>query len=99
MVLSGELERPERQVGEVRTVFRELSLMFMCRWRDAAGRVWQDIPVTPEMMASMGHQGALSDEDRAAMAASYVRQQVAALQPLNEQVVAAQPRKPWWRFS
>jgi hypothetical protein len=86
-VLSGRLARPEAQVIEIRTVLHNLSLIFICRWRDAAAREWQDMPATPEFFASMGRDmGFLTDEDRAAMAASYVRQQVAAA------------RRPWWRL-
>lgn len=88
-VVSGRLARPATQVVEIRMVLHTLSLIFICRWRDAAAREWQDMPATPEWFASMGRDlGSFTDEDRAAMAASYVRQQVAAA-PLP---------KPWWRF-
>jgi len=98
-VLSGRLARPEAQVIEIRTVLHTVSLMFICRWRDAAAREWQDMAVTPEWMASMGRDtGSLTDEDRAAMAASYVRQQVAAAQRENPRAELSQHPKPWWRF-
>jgi len=76
-VLSGHLAKPDFEVVEIRKILYSLSLMFICRWRDAEGREWRDMPVLPEMMEMMGmNPTSLSDSDRAAIAASYTRQQV-----------------------
>lgn len=73
-VLSGKLATPDAEVVAIRKILYDLSLMFICRWRDQAGREWRDMPMMPELMGI--DPASLSDSDRAAMAASYARQSV-----------------------
>jgi len=73
-VLSGQLATPDAEVVAIRNILYDLSLMFICRWRDQEGREWRDMPIMPEMMGI--DPNSLSDSDRATMAASYARQPV-----------------------
>ena len=76
-VFSGHLAKPDFEVVEIRKILYSLSLMFICRWRNTGRARMAGHARLTQIMKMMGmNPTSLSDSDRAAIAASYTRQQV-----------------------
>lgn len=74
-VISGQVERPSQMAQEIRQLLWRhdgRSNNLDCLWREeSSGEIWRDIPATVELLElDIGH---LSNEDLAAINASYIR--------------------------